>query len=109
MNKEEILRKSRKDYSENDGILKEHIKSIRPMIIALLAALFFLFWIEAKYLEGSVIRDSAKIMVYAMLAADGFYCFYLSRKKIWLALSILWAVNTVMSGWLFLDTAKNFM
>ena len=79
MNKEEILRKSREDYSEKDGMLKEHQKSNRPIFAAVLLAAAFLIWLDAKYIEGSFVSESVFIMIWAMVSADCFYSFYLSK------------------------------
>ncbi|MBQ6878095.1 MAG: hypothetical protein IJO22_06820 [Oscillospiraceae bacterium] len=109
MNKEEILRKSREDYSENDEMLKEHQKSIRPIFAAVLVAAFFLFWLEKKYLEGELISESVMIMAWAVISAEWLYSFYLSRKKLYLVLGILGALDSVLKGYELFETVKNLV
>ncbi len=109
MNKEEILRKSREDFSKKDGILKEHFKNTRPILIAVLVTAFFLFWLDIKYLGSDLIVDSVSLLVYAMIAADAFYCFRLSGKKIWIVLAILETVSVLLNGYLLFETVANYV
>ena len=109
MNKEEILRKSREDYSKKEEILKEHQKSVRPMLIAVFVAAAFLIWINSKYIDNKILSDSVYIMVWAIISADSFYSFFISGKKIWLVLGILGLVDAVLKACTLLDFVKNLM
>ena len=109
MNKEEILRKSREDYSEKEGILKEHQKNVRPIFIAVFVAAVFLIWLNSKYIESEIVSNGVFMMVWAIISADSFYSFFLSGKKIWLVLGILGAVDAVLRVYNLLDFVKNFM
>ena len=62
-----------------------------------LIAVFFLFWLDIKYLGSDLIVDSVSLLVYTMIAADAYYCYRLSGKKIWIVLAIIFAAAMIPS------------
>ena len=109
MEKEEILRKSREDYSEKDEAIKDHLKQTRPILIALLAAALFLFWLDGKYLDGRMLSDAVMLLAFAAICAEDFYIFTVTRKKIYLFTSVLLAVDVLMKGYMLIETAKDLI
>ena len=99
MNKQEILQRSRMENQEygdecQQGLVKG---SCMPAFIGLLAVWFFFTTIDFLFLGNILASNVFSLGVNVSLAAQQWYMFFKTKKKLMLFLGIIWVLNSVIA------------